>query len=262
MPKKYPDEIAYYEQNITTKISMKNEFRTERKAMRLLPSNDPEQKYLDKEKQDLYEIKFSEEEGIFLDYEGNVLSGKYNFIITCEENPRIICHPTMNHSFLANGKKVLAAGNLFFQFDTLVTITNNSGHYRPTDEEMLPVIKALDVATEGSLLRYISHCTNEPLVYPVIELVDAEHFSDVLPLDDQEVINPVSGQREDTGYDSLISDESKNQSFNRKLPLETIIKYQKIVEGNYSFFSTNEKPDDLADGIANIHLKPLSVSFG
>ncbi|BCA94701.1 hypothetical protein TUM19329_10620 [Legionella antarctica] len=108
------------------------------------------------------------------------MDGEYNFVLTCQEEPKLLCDKTLNHSYLANGKKILAGGSLVFKDGILIEITNNSGHYRPTDAEMLSVIRILYSASRGTLINYISYCTSEPKIYSVAELEYSDKFTSPL----------------------------------------------------------------------------------
>ncbi len=157
IPKKsYPNTMTFFGQEINTKISLKSEFKLERKAMRTLAPSDPQQKYLNSEMQMKYNTEL-DEDGYFCNMNDSLWEGEYNFVLTCEDPPKLLCDKDKNHSYLANGKKVLAAGSLVFQDGKLVEMTNNSGHYRPTDEEMLATIKALYDASGETLEYFISY---------------------------------------------------------------------------------------------------------
>ncbi|MCL9685645.1 hypothetical protein [Legionella maioricensis] len=184
----YPEKIVFFQKEIVKKISLKDQFRLERKAMRSISFDDPEQVYLSEEQQALYAIDICEG-NLFFDSELYYLDGEYNFVLTCEEAPRILCDKTLHHSYLANGKKVLACGTLVFKEGALIEMTNNSGHYKPTDEEMLAVIKALYVASGKTLLNYISYCTVKPEIYSVADLESSNDFATAVSLEERVVGN-------------------------------------------------------------------------
>ncbi|MDI9819427.1 MULTISPECIES: hypothetical protein [unclassified Legionella] len=239
MKNNYPEAIMYYGQPINSKISLKYEFKNERKAMRFLKENGLENKYIDKEKQKEYVINLYEDEGdiFFSDSKNEWLDGEYLFVLTCEENPKLLCDKTMHHSFMANGKKVLAAGSLLFENGVLQEVTNDSGHYRPTDEEMLPVIKALYSASNGTLRSYKSYCSDKPLIFPVIELIDIIQFSSVKPLQISEIICTQTGARILlSDYDHQDDDSSSEQRFGKKLPQEVSTQYKNLIENSPVLF--------------------------
>jgi hypothetical protein len=238
----YPDVINYHNQQISSKISLKPKFKQERLAMRILGPDNMQQKYLHGEKQKAHRISFSESEGTFITEDGRFLSNRYNFIVTCEENPQIICHKTFNHSHLANGKKVLAAGELIFRFHELKEITNNSGHYQPQDNEMLAFIKALYVASRGTLSTYTSHCIAIHQSYPVTELITAADFSEVKALDEGEYISEEGCRKESSGYEIVIENPNY-QSFHRNLNKDLAKEYQRIIDENRNGFFSTQKGD-------------------
>lgn len=188
----YPESVEYYGQILFRKISLKEKFKIERKAMRALPIDSPEQEYLSAESQGQYHVDCSSTH-LFKNVEANLLNGSYNFVLLCDDEPILVCDPSLHHSYLANGKKVFATGSLTFDHGKLLEITNNSGHYTPTDEEMLAVIKALYKASGGTLKRYVSYCTITPKIYSVEDLLNATDFSSVRPLNqEQEIVSPSS----------------------------------------------------------------------
>lgn len=102
----YPEAIEYYGQFLFRKISLKEKFKIERKAMRVLPADDPEQEYLSRERQLQYHVTCSNNH-LFRNAEASLLDGSYNFALLCEDEPFLLCDRTLHHSYLANGKKVL-----------------------------------------------------------------------------------------------------------------------------------------------------------
>ena len=187
MPNKniYPERITYYGVLMSSRISLVNDcgFRMERRLMRENIISD-HTAYFDEARQNMHLLQYSEaDEGFVNDREGILKKGEYNFILTCEENPRLIYADTsIHHSALANGKKVLASGCLFFDSGDLIAISNNSGHYCPTDDEMLGIIKALYRASSGTLVSYYSYCSDPSSLYLVKELINVESISQASPV--------------------------------------------------------------------------------
>lgn len=230
---------------------MKQEFKLERKAMRTLPESHPENHYLSKEMQAQYAIKISEE-GYFEDAKQGILNGEYNFVLTCEEEPQLLCDRDLHHSSLANGKKALAVGTLRFDNGMLVVVTNNSGHYRPTDEEMLNVIKILYKISQGALYIYKSYCSSPYCSYPVSELIKTRVFSTVKPLKQDETINQRTGQRATiNNYDTLENTQDIDRRYGRKLQSDMSTKYKGFIDSkgksvetplpSTSFIDTNKR---------------------
>ncbi|WP_147279845.1 hypothetical protein [Legionella worsleiensis] len=214
---------------------MKPEFKIERKAMRLLSYDHPDNFYLSPKLQKIFALHYSEELQTFVTACGNSIpDNHYHFILTCEESPQLIINESLHHSAMANGKKVLASGSLVFKCGDLVTITNHSGHYRPSDDEMLDVIKALHNASRGTLLEYQSYCTAEPLIYSVKELLHTASFSQVSPIASDELIHPVTGNREKSGYDFIAGDRAvvSNNRYGARLKPERTRFFEEVVNNN------------------------------
>ncbi|STX52117.1 Uncharacterised protein [Legionella busanensis] len=227
----YPDSVVFFGILMNTNISLKPEFKLERKAMRLLELYQLHNEYIGAARQEDYLVELTSPFA-FKNRKDELLDGEYNFVLTCEKVPKLLCDQTLHHSYLANGKKVLATGTLEFKEGTLVGITNNSGHYRPLNTDIFPIIKALYIASGKTLIKYTSFCTEKPLVYPVDELIKAQDFSSVQPLQFNEIIDIHYGQRITlSGYDQLPNQEIINppRRFGKTLNKELVNKYKKIL---------------------------------
>lgn len=76
-------------------------------------------------------------EGKFVNKKGELLNGRYIFIVN--KDKQIIAlpaNPRLHHSFLANGKRVRGSGYMVFENGSLKSIDNDSGHYKPTIRKM------------------------------------------------------------------------------------------------------------------------------
>ncbi|WP_419421499.1 hypothetical protein ACNVED_16095 (plasmid) [Legionella sp. D16C41] len=238
----YPDSIVFFGVVINTNISLKPEFKLERKAMRLLEMHQFDNKYIGTAKQEDYLVELTSPFS-FKSRKDERLDGEYNFVLTYEKAPKLLCDQSLHHSYLANGKKVLATGTLEFKQGALVGITNNSGHYRPLNTDMLPIIKALCFASGKTLIKYTSFCTEQPLVYPVAELIKAQDFSSVQSLQFNEVIDTHNGQRIIlSGYEQPPNQEIINPTrrFGKALNKELVNKYIEILS---LFGSSNNKTE-------------------
>ncbi|STX27609.1 Uncharacterised protein [Legionella beliardensis] len=140
-------------------------------------STDPDIKYLNSKDTQNYLVDIKENN---FSLKGAVLHGEYLFVLTCENPPKLLCDKPTHHSYLANGKKVLAAGTLIFDRGALLKLTNNSGHYQPTDSEMLPAIKALYMASGKMLEIYESFSSSPPRAYLVKELINSANFAEAI----------------------------------------------------------------------------------
>jgi len=90
----------------------------------------------------VYEIKC--EEGTFRDHYGNLLHGEYLYVLF-PNNVLYGCKLGTQcfHSYLISGLNVKAAGILYCDYGIIITISNESGHYKPTHIEMLPALSVL-----------------------------------------------------------------------------------------------------------------------
>lgn len=242
----YPENIYYHDQKIDSRISLKPEFKAERKVMRALPAEHAENHYVSEELQENYIVNLTDDdvESYFVDSSGEFLDGEYNFVLTCEEEPKLLCDPNLHHSSLANGKKVLAVGTLVFENGVLTIVTNNSGHYRPTDEEMLAFIKALYKASGGSLHSYKSYCSDTPVTYPVSELIETNNFSSMEPLKENELIDARTKKRKSilSDYDERDKENScPERRFGKILKKEQNDRYERFLASNTAFFNAGTK---------------------
>ncbi|MBL7479499.1 hypothetical protein [Legionella bononiensis] len=255
----YPETITYFGQVIRSRLSMKSNFKIERKAMRILSFDDPDNFYLSPEKQELHALKYSEKLQTFVTSSDTFLiNNQYNFILTCEQNPRLIVSESMHHSAMANGKKVLASGSLIFKDGYLTKITNHSGHYCPKDDEMLDIIKALHTASNGTLYEYYSYCTPEPLLYSVKELIHVDRFDQVTPIATDEVIHPDTGKREKSGYDFKMGSQalgSRNR-FGAGLKSDRISVFEHIIKSRLTLFDSTEQPSSSSESSAQRPFTP------
>ncbi|MBJ15555.1 MAG: hypothetical protein CMF38_02820 [Legionellaceae bacterium] len=156
--------------NAVAKHPMDEEFKIERQAMRVLQRNAPKlSDYLTAAEQAQKTVYLDEH--LFKWANGEVLNGQYNFCMTAEKHPRLICDVGLHHSYLVNGKKVLAAGELLFKQGQLLEITNSSGHYRLSNEEMLPFVAAMYELSAQTLLSYVSYSDTVPNVFSVEKMI-------------------------------------------------------------------------------------------
>ncbi len=126
------------------------------------------------------------------------MEGEYNFCLTAEQSPRLLCSKSLHHSFLANGKKVFGIGTLTFENGRLFKISNHSGHYKPTNNEMMQVIKALYKASDEDLKIYTSYSNNQPEIFPVLEILEHDDFEKLAPIASNEEIDIETGAVECT----------------------------------------------------------------
>jgi hypothetical protein len=95
--------------------------------------------YLSSQDRAFYEIKL--ENGLYKDANGDVLHGDYLYVLF-PNNKLYGCKLGKQrfHSYLSSGLNVKAAGVLYCLYGRMITISNESGHYKPTYLEMLPAL--------------------------------------------------------------------------------------------------------------------------
>lgn len=167
-------------------IALKDNCRPERKRQRRLQANYEESSYLPE-----VLLKFAAElhanEGIFAFSNGKVPHGKYLYVRTLSgalfaAKEEDIAH----HSYLSNGKKVTSAGYLVFEKGKLCLVSNESGHYRPTKEEMREDLQHYYNLSKNEFLVYEDHSSilTEKCIkaFSVKAIVASQTFDDLIPL--------------------------------------------------------------------------------
>ena len=80
--------------------------------------------------------------GLFLNKENKVLNGCYLFVML--PNHQIYASQDIpHHSYLSGGLNVLAAGYMYFSCGMLITVSNESGHYKPNRDKMRHAIEII-----------------------------------------------------------------------------------------------------------------------
>lgn len=107
--------------------------------------------YLHSQDRELYEIKL--ENGIYKDNKGDVLHGDYIYVLF-PNNKLYGCRLGKQrfHSYLSSGLNVKAAGILYCLYGRIITVSNESGHYKPTHQEMLPALSYLQGSSPTPLI--------------------------------------------------------------------------------------------------------------
>ena len=112
-------------------------------------------------------------------------------------------------------------GTLTFDGGQLIEITNNSGHYKPSNDQMVDVIKALHYESEGSLKTYVSYSHSSRDVFAVSAIIEAESFSLLKPLKKNQVINSETGEVEKIRLNDYDKIDFKDKTLNNKDELIT-----------------------------------------
>ncbi|KTD41212.1 hypothetical protein [Legionella parisiensis] len=138
-----------------------------------------------------YNVKNELLNGLFLYV---VLSNEQ--IIYVEDNGKFF------HSALANGKKVLAAGKLELEEGVLIKISNESGHYMPTDEEMRYMLSKFLSLSQNANLVYESHCR---AIEGVIQQLQVSDFLKYTPsiINEVEVNKYTTSEIDDDHYETV-----------------------------------------------------------
>ncbi len=126
--------------------------------------NDPEEMphYVSEDSQSHLEVVWKDHKFRYKD--GHILHGDYLFVRLLDE--RLIAtpnHPLLRHSFISRGANVLNAGILYTHHGQIITLSNNSGHYKPQKEQ-------IDLLWENMSAL----CKNKNLVIEDHSLVDTE----------------------------------------------------------------------------------------
>jgi hypothetical protein len=88
-----------------------------------------------------------DDNGIYHNANGHPANGRFLYVVLADN--RIIHVPDCRredgvlyrHSCLANGKKIRGAGKLILENGKLISVSNESGHYKPIGKNMSPVLK-------------------------------------------------------------------------------------------------------------------------
>jgi hypothetical protein len=100
-------------------------------------------KYFDEATQHSYTLTMNKN-GKFIDRKGRPANGRYIYIVG--KNSELIALPydkSLHHSHIANGRKIKGAGFMFFEDGNLKVVDNNSGHYKPSVEQMMDLLSAI-----------------------------------------------------------------------------------------------------------------------
>ncbi|KTD63583.1 hypothetical protein Lsan_1016 [Legionella santicrucis] len=223
---KYPS-VTFHGYEMDTLISLKSDFKIERKNMRFFEHSEPQKnKYLTSEKQG--ECCVTIEDSFFSFPNGDIPEGMYNFCLTAELPPQLLCSKTLHHSYLANGKKVFGVGTLEFENGRLFKMSNHSGHYKPTNNEMVKVIKALYKASDEDLKVFTSYSKPTPETFAVLDILKQDSFDKLIPLANNEEVNIETGAIETITADHSDYDQFESILSNDSLHLkpEIIDDYQ------------------------------------
>jgi|GEM_PF-6825433 hypothetical protein len=137
-------------------IRLKPGFKIERQREREKEQRGEAVLYLSEQTRSRYEVKLTGDG--FSDQSGKLLDGNYLYVRTLDGKLYAAkCGEIGHHSYLSNGKKVTSVGHFIFQRGKLVLVSNESGHYTPTNEEMLSDVEFYFHLSENQDLIYEDH---------------------------------------------------------------------------------------------------------
>lgn len=139
--------IPYFLQKRNS-ISIKPQFNNELIGESIQPKH-----YLTSEQREAYRITCKD--GFFYDASGNLLDGPVVYVLFPDD--RLYGAPVsakLNHSYLSSGLDLKGAGILYPIRGRLVTVSNESGHYKPTLNEM-----------RDALLWFCQQNLNQPILF-------------------------------------------------------------------------------------------------
>lgn len=160
----------------TKGIKMKHDFVAEAVAEYVVYSKN----YLSSTKREQYQ--FTHENGFLKDKNKNLLHGEFLYVLFWN-NKLYGCKPPVAkpagvkpdkkwfHSYLSSGVNVKAAGVIYCHYGSIITVSNESGHYKPTREDMLPALHYLQELSDTPLVFEDHSCLN-----PELPNQDVQHF--------------------------------------------------------------------------------------
>lgn len=229
-------------------IHMETEFKVERDKERDTPQN-----YLTPQQREQYHVDITN--GIFYQ-NGERMHGEYLYTLM-PNNSLYAARPSevRFHSWLTAGADVEAAGMLYLNNGKLITISNESGHYKPKRNEMMPVLAwfAKKIRTynfifedhsdqmKGRVFNGINYslirCWQLFHEMVSIDLTDLLHTSLPLIVSANEICKAKEEIREvseDLGKDYYIS------NYDITVPKEGSLEH-KILDSQFSYFSCLKK---------------------
>lgn len=216
---------------------IKLKIRQERKEQRALQSQHKFSTYIPHFIAKIY-CELTCNDGFFSFKDGSLPDGKYIYIRTLAGEIFAAKESEVaHHSYLSNGKKVLSAGFFIFKKGKLCLVSNESGHYKPTNEEMMSEIGFYYQRSQNADLIYEDHSK-----FPTQKRIDHYQAREIIgksTVDDLEPIATFNNRKSNFGKE-VISPNSTNFRF---FPRNA----EKINSSNYN--DPEEillKPDDLS----------------
>ncbi len=125
---------------------------------------DSSEHYLSDEEREHYAFKHTDR--FYRDSQENVLHGAYMYVLL--PNDRLYglelgSSGKFFHSYLSSGSPVKAAGVIYCLNGRIITVSNESGHYKPTYDEMLPALLSFQTQSPTPLVFEDHSQVNENL---------------------------------------------------------------------------------------------------
>ncbi|KTC86949.1 hypothetical protein [Legionella brunensis] len=230
----------------TRGISLKKQcFRIERKLERIKAKlGDGDTKYFSDKERKRHQLFFNGNKFIT---QGEVAHGTYMFVRTLDNLIIVSSDGSLHHSYLANGKKVSSVGYFIFEYGKLKCVSNESGHYTPTNEEMLP-----------DLLFYYELAKNPELIYE-----DHSSFPEknkIYQYKIADILNVTSKEEDsNTCFQHLQPQEviwDKQSNYGRQLKVGIENRYSSFCETKtpYTFFSYERNSNPVSSRVTTVSL--------
>jgi hypothetical protein len=130
----------------TRSISLKPPFFNEAQAESIVRHH-----YLSSEEREAYRITVRD--GFFYDAQNQLLHGAYLYVLFTDNRLYAIPNsPRVNHSHLSSGLDLKGPGIFYIEGGRLITLSNESGHYKPTKNEMIEALEWFYQQTESDFL--------------------------------------------------------------------------------------------------------------
>lgn len=159
LPPRYSPSIAHYipsRGKPTGFITLKKSFYKELEIESICPKH-----YLDSKDRERFLI--TNENGFFYNATGQLLEGPVLYVLFPDNrmyggSPAQVHH----HSYVSRGIDLKAAGIAYFQCGQLITLSNESGHYKPKFEEMQPALEWFLRCTPNRQFMFEDHSRQNP----------------------------------------------------------------------------------------------------
>lgn len=157
----YPYGIPYWKRKESQtqanqlRISLKPQYNTERLNEELCPKN-----YFDPVKRELYRLQVSPE-GAFIYNQESHINRSFVYVLYLDDRLYGSYDKKMHHTYFSSGFDLKGAGVLYCHEGKLITVSNESGHYRPTFELMQESIKWFLLQSKQPSILFEDHSIHD-----------------------------------------------------------------------------------------------------